>query len=194
MNKITKLDSLIATAARRWQLKGPEGIETGFKNEKHRGQWRTTLTTYAAPIWDKRLVDIETDDVLACLKLSRFGRPRPKRRHGYAAGLSASWTRRLPHGLRSGGNPARWRGHLANLLPARQKLTRPHYRAMPFTEVPEFLVRLRNVDGVGARALEFAILTAARTGEVLGARWQELDLEAKVWIVPVARRQACDSG
>jgi len=68
VNKITKLDSLIATAARRWQLKGPEGIETGFKNEKHRGQWRTTLTTYAAPIWDKRLVDIETDDVLACLK------------------------------------------------------------------------------------------------------------------------------
>ena len=93
-------------------------------------------------------------------------------------------------GLRSAENPARWRGHLANLLPKRHKLTRGHHAAMPFAEVPKFLAALRTVDGVSARALEFTILTAARSGEVLGARWPEIDLEAKVWTVPAARMKA----
>ena len=93
-------------------------------------------------------------------------------------------------GLRSRDNPARWRGHLANLLPKRQKLARGHHAAMAFDDVPAFVARLRDAEGVSARALEFAILTAARSGEVLGARWSEIDLDAKVWTVPAARMKA----
>jgi integrase len=84
-------------------------------------------------------------------------------------------------------NPARWRGHLDKLLPKRQKLTRGHHAAMPFAEVPDFMGRLRERDAVAARALEFTILTAARSGEVLGARWEEIDFERAVWTVPATR-------
>ena len=84
-------------------------------------------------------------------------------------------------------NPARWRGHLASILPARAKLTRGHHKAMPYTALPGFLVRLREQPGISARALEFAILTAARTGEVLGTKWDEIDLEARAWTVPATR-------
>lgn len=93
-------------------------------------------------------------------------------------------------GLRSKDNPARWRGHLSALLPKRQRLTRGHHAAMPFSDVSEFLARLRGIDGIGARALEFTILTAARTGEVIDARWPEIDLDGRVWIVPATRMKA----
>jgi integrase len=92
--------------------------------------------------------------------------------------------------FRSGENPARWKGHLSTLLPPRQKLTKGHHAAMPYQELPEFLVRLRARDGVSARALEFVILTAARSGEVLGLQWCEIDLERKVWTVPATRIKA----
>ena len=84
-------------------------------------------------------------------------------------------------------NPARWRGHLDKLLPKRQKLTRGHHAAMPFADVPQFMASLRERDAVAALALEFAILTAARSGEVLGARWAEIDFENAIWTVPAAR-------
>jgi integrase len=93
-------------------------------------------------------------------------------------------------GLRSGENPARWRGHLDTLLPPRQKLTRGHHAAMPYHELPAFVARLRARDGVSARALEFVILTAARSGEVLGLQWSEIDLDRKVWTVPATRIKA----
>jgi integrase len=84
-------------------------------------------------------------------------------------------------------NPARWRGHLDKLLARRQKLTRGHHPAMPFTEVPAFVEKLRERPAIAARALEFVILTAARSGEALGARWSEIDFESKVWTVPALR-------
>src|SRR4051794_4819326 len=92
-------------------------------------------------------------------------------------------------GHRAGENPARWRGHLDKLLPKRQALSRGHHAAMPYDDVPAFIIRLRERqdDSVAARALEFTILTAARSGEVLGARWDEIDLKAKVWTVPAGR-------
>jgi integrase len=90
-------------------------------------------------------------------------------------------------GFRTGENPARWRGHLDHLLPKRQKLTRGHHAAMPYALLPEFLAQLRERNGMGALALEFLILTAARSGEVRGARWSEIDLSAKVWTVPAKR-------
>jgi integrase len=169
-------------------LKLIDTIETGFRNQKHRAQWRTTLTTYAAPIWNKRIADIETDDVLACLKpiWQAKAETASRVRGRIERVLDAAAAR----GLRLRDNPARWRGHLANLLPARQKLARGHHAAMPFNDVPAFVAKLREAEGVSARALEFAILTAARSGEVLGARWSEIDLTAKVWTVPAARMKA----
>jgi integrase len=95
------------------------------------------------------------------------------------------------HHYRDGENPARWRGHLDKLLPAPEKLSRVvHLAAIPYDEVPSFMVELRDMEAVGARALEFAILTAARTGEVRGATWSEFDLAEKLWTVPGERMKA----
>jgi integrase len=93
-------------------------------------------------------------------------------------------------GQGSGENPARWRGHLDAVLPKRAMLTRGHHKAMPFDEVPAFVPTLRDREGVAPRALEFAILTAARSGEVMGAQWNEFNLEARVWTVPATRMKA----
>ena len=91
-------------------------------------------------------------------------------------------------GYRTGENPARWRGHLENLLPARSKVRKvEHHAALPYPEVGGFMVELRRQEGIAACALEFAILTAGRTGEVIGARWQEIDEEARLWTVPAER-------
>jgi integrase len=94
-------------------------------------------------------------------------------------------------GWRSGENPARWRGHVANMLPNRTKVARvEHHAALPWREIGGFMAELRDESGLGARALEFAILTAARTGEALGARWDEIDLQEAVWTVPGERMKA----
>jgi integrase len=93
-------------------------------------------------------------------------------------------------GLRSGENPARWRGHLDHLLAKRRRLTRGHHPAMPYADVSAFMATLRKREGIAARALEFGILTAARSGEVIGARWVEFDLDGAVWTVPAARMKA----
>jgi integrase len=93
--------------------------------------------------------------------------------------------------LRTGPNPARWRGHLDNLLPARSKISRvEHHAALPYADIPAFMVKLRQQDGMAARALEFLVLTAARTGEVIGARWSEINLEDKLWTIPAERMKA----
>jgi integrase len=94
------------------------------------------------------------------------------------------------HGWRSGENPALWRGHLQNVLPARQKLTRGHHPAMPYRDVPAFMQELREKQAMSAIALEFLILTAARTGEVFGATWDEIDLDSGLWTIPAHRMKA----
>ena len=93
-------------------------------------------------------------------------------------------------GYRTGENPAAWRGHLENLLPARQKLSRGHHAAMPWSNVPAFMTALRQREGVAALAVDFLILTAARSGEVRGAALGEFDLKAKIWVVPAERMKA----
>jgi integrase len=94
-------------------------------------------------------------------------------------------------GYRAGDNPARWRGHLSEALPARNGIAKvEHHAALPYAELPAFMADLRIREGVAAQALEFTILTAARTGEVIGARWDEIDLEAGVWTVPAGRMKA----
>ena len=136
-------------------LKLIDTIETGFRNQKHRAQWRTTLTTYAAPIWNKRLADIETDDVLTCLK--SIWQAKAETASRVRGRIERVLDAAAARGLRSRDNPARWRGHLANLLPKHQKFSRGHHAAMPFDDVPAFVARLREAEGVSALALEFAI-------------------------------------
>lgn len=159
-----------------------------WRNAKHHAQWRMTLDVYAAALRDLPVDRISTQDVLAALRPIWLDKPETASRlrgrieHVLdAAGAS---------GHRRGENPARWRGHLDKLLPKRQKLSRGHHAALPYEQVPAFLARLRARVSIAALALEFAILTAARSREVLEARWSELDLTAGIWTVPAARMKA----
>ncbi len=93
-------------------------------------------------------------------------------------------------GLRSGENPARWRGHLALILPKRQRLTRGHHAALPYRNIPAFITQLRQSESIAALTLEFCILTAARSGEVLGGKWQEINPKTKIWVIPADRMKA----
>jgi integrase len=159
-----------------------------WRNEQHRAQWGMTLTRYTETIRSMPVNMVGTAEVLRVLKpvWQKIPETASRLRGRIERVLDAAQAR----GLRSGENPARWKGHLSTLLPPRQKLTRGHHAAMPYHELPAFLARLRARDGVSARALEFVILTAARSGEVLGLQWNEIDLERKVWTVPAARIKA----
>jgi integrase len=165
-----------------------EALSTGFRNEKHKAQWKSTLETYAAPLRAKPVDTIATDDVLAVLnpiwttKAETASRVRGR----IEKVLDAAKAK----GFREGENPARWRGHLDHLLPKPSKLARGHHAAMPYEDVPSFIGNLRERDATAALALEFCILVAARSGEVLGARWLEIDLDKKVWTVPANRMKA----
>ena len=163
--------------------------EANWRNAKHRQQWRNTLNTYAYPIIGKmRVGDIETPHVLQILEpiwLSK-SETASRIRGRIETILDAAKVREY----RSGENPARWRGHLANLLPARPKLSRGHHKALPYDEVPALLSALRSHRAVSALALEFTILTAARTGAVLGASWEEIDFKKRAWTIPAHRMKA----
>jgi integrase len=160
----------------------------GFRNEKHRAQWAMTLREYAAPLRSMPIDAITTEDILAVLKpiWSTKAETASRLRGRIERVLNAAKAK----GLRSGENPAAWRGHLENLLPKRQKLTRGHHAAMPYADVPTFFDKLRKREAVAALALEFAILTAARSGEVLGAQWSEIDFGSRVWIIAAERMKA----
>jgi integrase len=156
-----------------------------WRNEKHRAQWAMTLKLYAAPLRPLPVDRVDTAAVLEVLKpiWTAKAETASRVRGRIERVLDAARAK----GHRIGENPARWRGHLDHLLPKRQRLTRGHHAAMPYEEVPEFIVELRGREAVAALALEFLILTAARSGEVLGATWDEMDLDAKVWSVPASR-------
>jgi integrase len=162
-----------------------ESLKPGFRNAKHAAQWEMTLRVYAAPLQPMRLDEITTDDVLAVLKPLWQSKPETasRLRGRIERVLDAAKAR----GLRSGENPARWRGHLQNILPKPQKLTRGHHPAMPYEDVPAFIERLRSANALSARTLEFLILTGLRTSEVLGAQWSEIDFGKAVWSVPGVR-------
>lgn len=165
-----------------------EAHEPAWKNAKHRQQWRNTLKTYAAGIWDTPVEQVSVEDVLALLKPIWLAKPETasRVRGRIESVLDAAKVR----GLRSGENPASWRGNLALLLPGQKKGPRRHHAAMPFAEVPGFMAKLKNVSALSARALELTILTAARTSEVLQATWSEFDLEGKTWVVGAERMKA----
>jgi integrase len=161
-------------------------MESGWRNRMHAGQWKMTLTEYAKPLRALPVEDVTTDDVIRTLKPIWTTKPETASRT--RGRIEKVLDHAKARGLRTGKNPARWRGHLALLLPARSKLAKAHLAAMPYGDVPGFLKRLRAVDGVGPRALEFTILTAARTGETMGARWDEISDD--LWTVPAARMKA----
>jgi integrase len=163
--------------------------EESWRNPKHRQQWRNTLATYVYPvIGDLPVADIETTHVLTILEPIWKGKAETASRiRGRIETLLDSAKAR---GYRSGENPARWRGHLAQILPARTRLSRGHHKAIAYTEVPEFIRALHEREAVAAMALEYAILTAARTGEVIGARWSEIDLGKAIWTIPADRMKA----
>jgi integrase len=163
-------------------------LATKFRNAKHRAQWAMTLTVYAAPLRSIPVDRITTEDVLAVLT------PLWNEKRETASRLRGRIERVLntakAKGFRSGENPAAWRDHLETVLPGRPKLARGHHAALPYDDAPAFMRGLRERDGTAARALEFIILTAARSGEALGARWSEIDLDAQVWTIPAERMKA----
>jgi integrase len=163
-------------------------ISAGYRNEKHRAQWKMTLEVYAAPLRSKPVDAIETTDVLAVLEPLWIQKPETASR--LRGRIEKVLNAAKAKGYRGGENPAAWRGHLDNLLPRHQKLTRGHHAAMSYADVPAFMGKLRERDATAARALEFTILTAARSGETLGATWAEIDLDKKVWTVPANRMKA----
>jgi integrase len=165
-----------------------ETMQSSWRNPKHAAQWSMTLKTYAKPIRNHLVDEITTQDILDILQpLWKRVPETAKRLRGRIENvLDAAKAK----GQRSGENPARWRGHLDQLLPKRQRLTRGHHVALPYEEVPAFMDELRTRTAAAARALEFTILTASRTSEVLGAKWEEMDLEKAVWTIPASRMKA----
>jgi integrase len=163
-------------------------MRPSWRNGKHAAQWEMTLREYAAPLRRLPAHTITTDDVLSVLK--PLWNEKPETASRLRGRIERVLDAAKAQGLRSGENPARWRGHLDQLLPKRQRLTRGHHAAMSYGDVPAFVADLRWRRATAALALEFTILTAARSGEVLGARWDEFDLERAVWTVPARRMKA----
>jgi integrase len=165
-----------------------DAMRPSWRNEKHAEQWKMTLEHYAAPLRALPVNEIATDAVLSVLKPLWNAKPETASR--LRGRIERVLDAAKAQGLRSGENPARWRGHLDQLLPKRQRLTRGHHAAMGYVKVPAFISDLQSRSATAALALEFAILTAARSGEVLGARWDEFDLDRAVWAVPAERMKA----
>ncbi len=165
-----------------------KAMRPSWRNGKHAAQWEMTLRDYAAPLRRLPVDKIVTDDVLSVLK--PLWNDKPETGSRVRGRIERVLDAAKAQGLRSGENPARWRGHLDQLLPKRQRLTRGHHAAMNYAELPAFITNLQARQATAALALEFAILTAARSGEVLGARWEEFDLDHAVWTVPATRMKA----
>jgi integrase len=198
----TKLDAARALTFKQCAEAYVKAHRAGWRNAKHAAQWDATLATYVEPVIGSLPVQaVDTALVMKVLEQevpSGGGKPatslwtaKPETASRLRGRIESilDWAR--VRGYRDGENPARWRGHLDKLLPARAKVRRvTHHAALPYAELPTFMTALRKQTGVAARALEFAILTAARTGETIGARWSEVDLAAKLWTVPASRMKA----
>jgi integrase len=180
-----------------------ESMAPSWRNARHRAQWSMTLLgdmptkdgtikktryDYCGVIRNKPVAKITTEDALRVLK--PLWQTRPATANRLRGRCERVWDLAKARGHSFGENPFRWRGHLDKLLPKRPLLTRGHHKAMPFIDVPTFVSSLRAMQGMAPRALEFAILTAARSGETLGARWDEIDLQIKLWTVPAERMKA----
>ncbi len=163
--------------------------EASWRNDKHRQQWRNTLASYVYPVMgDLPVADIGTVHVLKILE--PIWQEKPETASRIRGRIETVLDAAKARGYREGENPARWRGHIAQILPPRSRLTRGHHKAMPYEAIPAFMAKLREREAMAALALEFVILTATRTSEVLGATWAEVDLDKAIWTVPAARMKA----
>jgi integrase len=161
--------------------------KAGWRNPKHAAQWPATLAAYVNPTFGELPVQaIDTALVMKVLEQIWTEKPETASRVRGRIESILDWARARSY--REGENPARWRGHLENLLPSRSKVRRvKHHAALPYSELSAFMLALRQQEGVVVRALEFTILTAARTGEVIGARWEEISIAERLWTVPAER-------
>jgi hypothetical protein len=164
--------------------------EGGWRNAKHREQWRMTLARYCAPIRDMPVDAVDTAAVLTVLTpiWNRAPETASRLRGRIEAILDAS--RVLGHVDTNRANPARWKGHLQKVLPKPRKLTRGHHAAMPYRDVPAFVARLRENPTAANKALEYTILNASRSSEVRGAKWEEVDFRTATWTIPASRMKA----
>jgi len=163
--------------------------EASWRNDKHRQQWRNTLANYVYPVMGELPVaDVGTAHVLSILE--PIWQEKPETASRIRGRIETVLDAAKARGYRDGENPARWRGHIAQILPARTRLARGHHKAMPYRAIPAFTAQLRQREAMAALALEFVILTATRTSEVLGATWAEVDLEKAIWTVPASRMKA----
>lgn len=162
----------------------------GWKNEKHRQQWENTLEAYAAPvIGAKSVSEVSTEDVLRILTPIWTTKTETASRLRSRIELVLSYAKAMK--WRQGENPAMWRGHLDALLPPAAKVKKVrHHPALPYSRAADFIAELRKLSGSSARALEFAILTATRSGEARLAQWSEINLDAKLWTIPAERMKA----
>jgi integrase len=161
--------------------------EAAWRSSKHGRQWKTTVETYAYPVFGALPVSsVDTALVVKCLE--PIWRLKPQTAKRVRGRIESVLNYATVSGFRQGDNPARWRGHLDNLLPAPTKV-RPvtHRAALPYAEMPAFMMGLRRREGLAARALEIAVLTALRTGEIIQATWTEFDLVSKVWTIPAGK-------
>ena len=164
--------------------------EGSWRNPKHRAQWTSSLVTYAYPVFGSVAVsDVSVPMIMKVLDPIWSTKTETASRVRGRIENVLDWA--TVRGFRSGDNPARWRGHLEMALPARAKSRKvKHHAALPIDDVPPFLARLRELDSLGALAFEFAILTACRTGEVIAARWDEVNFEDATWTIPAERMKA----
>ncbi len=162
----------------------------GWKNEKHRAQWSSTLLTYASPILGRMPVrEIEMAHVLRVL--SPIWTVKTETASRVRGRIEKVLDYATAHKYRQGLNPARWKGNLDAVLDKPSEVAKvKHHAAIPIDAAPEFMSRLREAVGMGARALELVILTAARSGEARGAKWEEFDLDARTWVIPAERMKA----
>ncbi|WP_394701352.1 tyrosine-type recombinase/integrase [uncultured Propionivibrio sp.] len=164
--------------------------ESTWQNDKHAQQWRNTIETYVAPkLGQLPVKDINLADVLSVLEPIWHTKTETASRLRGRIESIIDWAIAKEYRVES--NPARWKGLLDKILPAPGKIAKvDHHRALPYSELPAFMLQLAKQHGMGARALEFAILTACRSGEVRGATWEEFDLESGIWTVPASRMKA----
>jgi integrase len=168
-----------------------DGHRAKWRNEKHVEQWETTLKTYAYPTFgDQPIALIDTPTVLEALKPIWHTKAETASRLRGRIAQILSWA--VPHGYREPGlNPAQWKGHLDQVLPRRSQIApTKNMPSMPYADVPTFIEKLRADEGIAARGLEFLILTAARTNEVIFAPWSEIDLEARRWTIAAKRMKS----
>jgi integrase len=163
--------------------------EDSWRNNKHRQQWKNTLATYVYPvIGELPVAEVGTAHVLQILE--PIWKAKAETASRVRGRMETILDAAKARGYRDGENPARWRGHIAQILPVRSRLTRGHHKAMLYDAIPAFVGALHEREAVAALALEFTILTAARTGEVIGAKWDEVDLDKAIWTIPASRMKA----